>query len=106
MKLSKFTLSDGDEVFEGYTDGTLWNGWSNVCFTREQIIEWLLAGYDITFIEAHTKGNNQDYPIARINWGRESEIIESSPIFVLIDGETHILETYSFEGYEFMEVEE
>jgi len=37
MCKSKFTLSDGDEQFEGYTDDSLWNGWANVCFTREQV---------------------------------------------------------------------
>ncbi len=27
MYKSKFTLSDDTEEFEGYTDGSLWNGW-------------------------------------------------------------------------------
>jgi hypothetical protein len=38
MYKSKFSI-DGDEseenIVEGYTDGTLWNGWASVCFTRD-----------------------------------------------------------------------
>ena len=50
MKLSKFTLSDNNEVFEGYTDGSLWNGWANVCFTRDQIRKFFDATpYDYKF---------------------------------------------------------
>lgn len=37
-------------VFEGYTDGTTWNGWANVVFTREQAEAWAKSSpYDYRF---------------------------------------------------------
>jgi hypothetical protein len=90
MKLSKFTLSDNDEVFEGYTDGSLWNGWANVCFTRDQIRKFFdTTPYDYKFLEV-------------IFWDDKEEVFPSSPL--PIDGD--IVEGYFLDGLEFMEVEE
>jgi hypothetical protein len=41
MYKSKFSIDGNEDIVEGYTDGTLWNGWANVCFTREQVSAWL-----------------------------------------------------------------
>ena len=70
MYKSKFSI-DGDEdpenIVEGYTDGTLWNGWANVCFTREQVSTWLDASpYDYRFLEANTTMNKRYYPVLLI----------------------------------------
>ena len=34
MKLTKFQIED-DKIFEGFSDGSNWNGWSNPYFTLE-----------------------------------------------------------------------
>lgn len=101
MYKAKFTLSDDTQEFEGFTDGSLWNGWSNAFFTREQVIEFLPAQYDPIFLDAHVAGNHRDFPVLILNNGRETETIESTPI-TTDDGQ--ILEGYCFEGFEFMEV--
>ena len=106
MKLSKFTLSDIDEVFEGYTDGTLWNGWANVCFTRDQIKKFFdTTPYDYKFIESGTfpKLIDSKYPLLVVYWGDEEEVFHSTPL-PTDDGD--ILEGYFLDGLEFMEVEE
>ena len=67
MKLTKFQIED-DKIFEGFSDGSNWNGWSNPYFTlevakevlnyyqnqpcvesREQWMEWKLE-VDTTFM--------------------------------------------------------
>jgi hypothetical protein len=97
MYKSKFTLSDNEEDFEGYTDGLLWNGWANVCFSREQIEEFLKSlPYDFKFSE---KGG---IPQVTIWWDKnESETTQSSPL-PLDNGD--IIEGYFLDGLEFMEV--
>jgi hypothetical protein len=105
MYKSKFSI-DGDEseenMVEGYTDGTLWNGWANVCFTREQVSKWLDASpYDYRFLEANTKLNKRDYSVLLIYFDDREETIESTPL--PIDG-GNILEGYFMEGYCFVDV--
>lgn len=102
MRLSKFTLSDDDEQLDGYTDGSLWNGWASVFFTREQVVEFLPTVYDVIFVEPHTAMNHRDYPILILNNGRETEVVESTPFE---DEDGNMVEGYSFDGWEFMEVD-
>ena len=105
MYKSKFSI-DGDEdpenIVEGYTDGTLWNGWANVCFTREQVSAWLDASpYDYRFLEANTTMNKRDYPVLLIYFDDREEIIESSGIFyggVLFCGYKQRLISLIFKG--------
>jgi hypothetical protein len=98
MRLSKFTLSDDDEEFEGYTDGTLWNGWISVCFTPEQVIDFMkTTPYDYRF----EHGNRNDYGLV-IYWDDGEEYIPCTPL-PTDDGD--ILEGFFIE-LEFMEVEE
>ena len=68
MKLTKFQFED-DKIFQGFSDGSTWNGWNNPYFTlevakevlnyyqnqpciesREQWLEWKLE-VDKTFME-------------------------------------------------------
>ncbi len=105
MYKSNFSI-DGEEnednIVEGYTDGTLWNGWVNVCFTREQVSVWLDASpYDYKFLEAGTKLNNRDIPVLLIYFGDREEIIESTS-FTTDNGK--VLEGYFIEDYCFVEV--
>ncbi len=107
MYKSKFSI-DGDEkegnIVEGYTDGTLWNGWANIYFTREQVSTWLDASpYDYRFLEAKTKLNKKNIPVLLIYFDSGEELIESAP-FITDTGE--ILEGYNMEGYCFAEVEQ
>ncbi len=99
MYKSKFTLSDDHEEFEGYTDGSLWNGWANVCFTREQVIEFMkTTPYDFRFEQTQ-------FPIPdglTIYWDDVEEFYPSTPL-PTDDGD--ILEGYFLDGLEFMEVE-
>ena len=34
MKLTKFQIED-DKIFQGFSDGSTWNGWNNPYFTLE-----------------------------------------------------------------------
>jgi hypothetical protein len=102
MRLSKFTLSDNDEVFEGYTDGTLWNGWANVCFTRDQIRKFFdTTPYDYKFLEIGNPLNGENCHLLVVYWDDKEEVFPSSPI--LIDRDN--IEGYFLVGIEFMEVE-
>ena len=99
MYKCKFTLSDDEEEFEGYTDGSLWNGWANVYFSREQIEEFLKSlPYDFKLSE------NGGIPQVTIWWDKnEPETTQSTPL-PTDDGD--ILEGYFLDGLKFMEVEE
>jgi hypothetical protein len=106
MHISRFCI-DGNEkeenTFEGYTDGTLWNGWANVCFTRQQVSAWLdSTPYDYRFLEPKTVLNRRDYPVLLVYFHDREEMIESSPL-PTDDGE--ILEGYFMESYCFVEIE-
>jgi len=98
MYKSKFTLSDDTEEFEGYTDGSLWNGWANVCFTREQVIDFLDGlPYEWRFVEGNLAGS----PQLVIYWDEMGEFYPSTP---LPTDDGHILVGYFLDGLEFMEV--
>ena len=101
MYKSKFTLSDDTEEFEGYTDGSLWNGWANVCFTKEQVIEFLkTTPYDFQF-----KNEDSEYydTTLVIFWDDGEEYFPSTTL-PTDDGD--ILEGYFLDGLEFMEAEQ
>ena len=105
MYKSKFSI-DGDEseenIIEGYTDGTLWNGWANVCFTRQQVSSWLDASpYDHKFLEPKTKLNERDHPVLLIYFDDREETIGSTP---LPTDDGNILEGYFMESYCFVEI--
>lgn len=106
MYQSKFSIDGNDDknsIVEGYTDGTLWNGWANICFTREQVSQWLDASpYDYRFLEAKTALNKRDYPVLLIYFDDQEEIIESTS-FQIDSGKT--LEGYFIEGHRFVEIE-
>ena len=102
----RFTFSDGgfDEIYDGYTDDTLWNGWANVFMSKEQIKDFLdCLPYDYKFYSKEDENKGSSVPclvIFGLGNGDE-EIVESSTIW---DGKEFI-ESYSLEGYEFVVVE-
>lgn len=102
MYKSKFTLSDDTQEFEGYTDGTLWDGWANVCFTREQVEKVLtLWEYEFTLLKAFEGRSDLPYPVLFIyNFeGVEPTIIHSTPAWIDED----FIDCYYLD-LEFMEV--
>jgi len=103
MYKSKFTLSDDKEEFEGYTDGSLWNGWANVCFTKEQVKAFLEATpHDYRFADTKQENGKVLWTQLFIYWDNGVESYPSSPI-PTDDGQ--ILEGWFLDGLEFMEVE-
>lgn len=98
MYKSRFTLSDDHEEYEGYTDGSLWNGWANVFFTIEQMKEFLNSlPYDYKIEK------DGEVQVLLIQWesNEAADSYLSTPI-PTDDGE--ILEGFALEGLEFMEV--
>lgn len=100
FEIGKFMIDDdASEVFEAYTNGAMWNGWSYIIMTREQVSKWLdSTPYDYKFMEAHTPLNPRDYPVLVIYF-EDEETIESSPIPTIYG---QILEGYSLNGYTFI----
>jgi hypothetical protein len=47
FRSTRFVLSDSEAVFEGWTDGRLWNGWAMPRFEKgeaERLVRWLGEG--------------------------------------------------------------
>lgn len=100
---SKFTNSDDNEIIEGYTDGTDYNGWANVYFTREQLPD-AVGAYDVRFYEANTRFNKRNYPVAVVFF--EDELIIESSLIIITDGDIiEEIEAYALDGFEFIEVD-
>lgn len=98
MYKSKFTLSDDHEEFEGYTDGSLWNGWANVCFTKTQVKKLLDTWpYDYRFFG---RGINEKLIVYIDSSGNET--FHSTP---LPTDDGRIKRGFFLDGFEFMEVE-
>lgn len=97
MYKSKFTFSDGDEEFEGYTNGSTWNKWANVCFTKNQVKELLdTLPYNYRFVEGKET-------ILLIYWEDGVRRYPSSPL-PTDDGE--VFEGFFLDELEFVEVGE
>ena len=100
MYKTHVTTDDDTEQFECYTDGSLWNGWASVYFTREQFAAFMAGSpYDYRFMDTNTKQNRRDYPVLIIYF-EDEKTIESSPIGIEETGE--ILEAYPMDGFCFM----
>lgn len=88
-KLVNITNDDDYEVYQAYSNGSLWNGWLNVAFTKEQLLSWLDATpYDVRFMDGKC-----------IIYMEDEDILESSKI-ILDDGSE--LAVYFMDGYCFM----
>tara|TARA_B100000424_G_scaffold171826_1_gene132478 strand:- start:378 stop:746 length:369 start_codon:yes stop_codon:yes gene_type:complete len=61
MKLTKFQIED-DKIFQGFSDGSTWNGWSNPYFTLEVAKEVL---------EYYQNQSNEESREQWINWKLE-----------------------------------
>jgi hypothetical protein len=100
MYKSKFTLCDDIEEFEGYTDGSLWNGWASVLMTKKQARAFFgSTPYDFRFTG---KGVHEKLIVYVDSSG--SDVYDCTPIPGEKSGK--FLRGFAIEGYEFMEVEE
>lgn len=99
MYKSRFRIEGQDEVFEGYTDGTLWDGWANVCFTRPQVEKILeTLPYDHQFF-----GKGQTERLIIYRGGRRDETFHSTP---LPTDDKRIKRGFFLDGFEFVEVKD
>ena len=103
MKKGYFSIDgkkDLNEIFEGYTDGALWNGWACVTFTREQMEKWLQSSpYDYRFVPM---SETIDGPTNHVIIYFEDETtIESTPL-VIENGD--LVEGYYMACYCFVEM--
>ena len=93
--------ADLDEIFEGYTDGTTWNGWACVVFTREQMEKWCKSmPYDHRFVPMHEYGNPKETTHVILYF--ETEEMIGSMLLEIEDGTS--VETYYMESYCFVEM--
>ena len=92
--------TDLDEIFEGYTDETTWNGWACVVFTREQMEKWCKSmPYNHRFVSIHELGNEK---VAHVILYFETEVTIDS-MFLEIE-EDIFIEAYYMDGYCFVEM--
>jgi hypothetical protein len=88
--------TDPDRIFEGYTDGTTWNGWARVVFTKEQMEKWCKASpYNYRFL--------YESPIVSvvIYFEDDDEIINAFPLQI---EDNSLVEGYQIESYCFVEM--
>ena len=68
MKLTKFQIED-DKIFEGFSDGSTWNGWSNPYFTLEVAKEVLNYYQNQECIESRESWLNWDLKVDKTFMG-------------------------------------
>ena len=68
MKLTKFQIED-DKIFEGFSDGSNWNGWSNPYFTLEVAKEVLNYYQNQECIESRESWLNWDLKVDKTFMG-------------------------------------
>ena len=68
MKLTKFQIED-DKIFEGFSDGSNWNGWSNPYFTLEVAKEVLSYYQNQECIESRESWLNWDLKVDKTFMG-------------------------------------
>jgi hypothetical protein len=85
--------TEPDNVFEGYTDGNIWNGWACVAFTREQMETYCRSmPYDHRFTLLPEKG---------VLIYTEDEIFIDASVATIEDD---LVEVYWMESYCFVEM--
>lgn len=70
MRKTRFVIDTNEKTYEGYTDGTLWNGWECPWFTKEVADEMIRdfikeggeAKYDLEIDSYTFLGENWDSP--------------------------------------------
>ena len=68
MKLTKFQIED-DKIFQGFSDGSTWNGWSNPYFTLEVAKEVLNYYQNQECIESRESWLNWDLKVDKTFMG-------------------------------------
>lgn len=51
MRKTKFYIGESENIYEGYTDGRLWNGWACPYFTKEVADEMMADHNEVMYYE-------------------------------------------------------
>lgn len=66
MKRTKFTICDDERIYEGYTDGTLWNGWECPWFTKE-VTEQIMQDLNKDDVKTEYDGERDSYIVHQVD---------------------------------------
>ena len=62
MRKTKFQICDNERVYEGYTDGSTWNGWECPWFTKE-VTEQIMQDLRDDGVETEYNENTDSYSV-------------------------------------------
>jgi hypothetical protein len=86
MRKTRFVIDTNEKTYEGYTDGTLWNGWECPWFTKE-VAEEMMG--DLNKEGVRTEYNQEtDSYIIEVEFD-EPDVFEGSDV-VTEDGIKHL----------------
>ena len=80
MRKAKFTIDGFDAVFEGYTDGTYWNGWAKPWFTKEVGDRIVKANNSVNGLAYHMSYNAKTDSFIRLDEDFEPEVYQGVDI--------------------------
>ena len=66
MRKTKFTICDDERIYEGYTDGTLWNGWECPWFTKE-VTEQIMQDLNKDGVETEYDDERDSYIVYQVD---------------------------------------
>lgn len=66
MRKTNFQICDDDRIYEGYTDGTLWNGWECPWFTKE-VADRIMQDLKCDDVETEYDENTDSYIVRTID---------------------------------------
>jgi hypothetical protein len=66
MRKTKFNICDNERVYEGYTDGSLWNGWECPWFTKE-VAEQIMQDLNRDGVETEYNERTDEYIVKPID---------------------------------------
>ena len=89
MKQVTIISTDDYTELQAYTDGTYWNGWASVIFTKDQLIAWLSDSlYAFRFTDQNV-----------IIYFEDEEVL---PLIEFTDEQGNTLQGFNMNGYTFM----
>lgn len=68
MRKTRFVIDTNEDIYEGYTDGTLWNGWECPWFTKE-VADKMVRDFIRDGGEAKYDPKTDSYTFLGENWG-------------------------------------
>ena len=76
MKKSLFSIDGFDAIFEGYTDGTHWNGWAKPYFTKEVGMDIVRCNNMANDLAYHMSYNEKTDSFIRLDDEFEPEVFQ------------------------------